>query len=472
MQPRFPLRIRLRGPLLLAAALYTAAGVPATASGQRAVLNEVTRSTVLDNGLEVIAVRNAAIPVATAELVFRTGAFTQQQDVEEGLPHLLEHMLFKTYGESSGRDWAYWAGELNAGYNGTTGDEGVTYYLYLPSENLERGLERLGDLVRSPRFNTEALTAEKQVVRGELERMASDPYFLQDFITDLLLWGPEFRRKNAIGNLMTILGATTDRLRSHYDRYYVPNNAALVVTGDVDADEVFGAAREHLGSWERGEDPLRDFQGPRIRPLAADTVTVIEADASDVTFTIKWQGPRADEDPAGTYAADLFTGIVNLPISGMQRRLVDTGLFQAVSMSHLTRNHVGPVSLTARTTPDRLEAAAAALREEVERFAADDYFAEAEAEAARRMLRVDAAFQLESATSLAHVIARAWSTSGLEYYLDYVDRVDACTVEDVRAFVGRYLDGRPRVVGLLASSEVRSSRAREIEQALNLWRTP
>ena len=65
------------------------------ASAQRATLEKMVRDTVLGNGLHVIVVRNPTVPLATIEVVLRTGAFSQLTPEDEGVPHLLEHMLFK-----------------------------------------------------------------------------------------------------------------------------------------------------------------------------------------------------------------------------------------------------------------------------------------------------------------------------------------------------------------------------------------
>lgn len=114
-------------------------------SGQAFDVRGVTRDTVLGNGLHVITARNSSLPLATIEIVVRGGALAQIEPEDEGLPHILEHMLFKSF-DRSGRDW--WAertSEMNAAYNGTTGDERVTYYLTLPSDNVDDGLELLGD---------------------------------------------------------------------------------------------------------------------------------------------------------------------------------------------------------------------------------------------------------------------------------------------------------------------------------------
>ncbi len=146
------------------------------------------RDTVLENGLQVIVFPSHAAPVATLEVVIRAGAFTQIEPLDAGVPHVLEHMLFKTYGGNRG--FGYYAGEAQASYNATTGDERVTYFLTLPSDKVEKGLELLGNMVRDPDFERRELDEERLVVRGELEKFAADPYNVLNLIAEMALWGP------------------------------------------------------------------------------------------------------------------------------------------------------------------------------------------------------------------------------------------------------------------------------------------
>jgi zinc protease len=430
---------------LLAVALAGAG--PAHAQGREAV-----RDTVLENGLHVIVLPNPSTPMATLEIVVRAGAFTQVEPPDEGLPHVLEHLLFKTY--RGGRGFASDASDAGATYNGTTGDERVTYYVTLPSENARRGIELLSELVRDPSFDRRALEDERLVVQGELQRMASDPYTVMGLVSDMVLWGPMFRRKNAIGNAGTILNAQTDRLRDHYRKYYVPNNAALIASGDVRAEEVFAWAQDRFRRWQRGPDPFADFEPPAVRPLAGDTAFVVDVPSTDVTFVVKWLGPSVSDDPVGTLAADVFSTIFNQSISGAQRRLVDSGVFQAVSLGYQTLEHVGPIGLTARTTPDRIARALTELGVELALLADPDYFGENELTAAKRALLVESAIGRESITSAAHTLATFWAVGGLDYYMGYEDGLQAVTVSDVRAYVDRYLVGRPRVIALAATEEL------------------
>ncbi|UCC83428.1 MAG: insulinase family protein [Gemmatimonadota bacterium] len=438
-------------------------------SAQRA---SMARDTLLENGLQVIVAPASSVPIATIEIVVRSGAFTQLDEFDEGLPHVLEHMLFE-YFEWRGRSWSYHTSRLDAMSNAATSQEWVSYYLVLPSENVDDGIKLLSELVRSPDFKPEPLQAEKLVIRGELERRASDPRALADIVTNMALWGPAFRQKNPGGNILMVIGyASTDRLKRHYERYYVSNNAALIVTGDVDAADVFESAEKHFRRWKRGDDPFADFEAAPIPPLAGDSVFVVDADASGVTFMIRWHGPSTSEDRDATYAADLFSALVNQPTSGTQRRLVDTGLFTSVSFRYITRHYVGPIQLEARTTFDKLGEASAALLQELDLMGREDYFSEADLEAAKMRLRVTRALSRQSTFLLAHDIAATWSVAGFPYFREYLDALSVQTADDVREYVAQYIRGRPKVVSLLMPSELRRSKAGAVLSCLDSWRAP
>jgi len=458
--------------MALVGVMLTVAGEGSSLAGQSFDVRDVVRDTVLDNGLHVITAKNSSLPLATIEIVVRGGALAQVAAEDEGLPHILEHMLFKSF-DRSGRDW--WAertAEMNATYNGTTGDERVTYYLTLPSENVNDGLELLADLVRSPRFEEDILKAEKSVVLGELQRNASDPYFVANMFTDLTLWRSAFPRKNAIGNITTIMAATRDQLERHYERFYVPNNAAIIVTGNVEADEIFSSTARHFSSWDRGADSFAELPPPPIAPLFADSVFVIAAEASDVTFSIRWLGPAGAQDREATYATALFSRLVNLPTSATQRRLVDTDLFSIVSAGYRHVNQVSAISVTARTTLEKLPAASRALVEEIDLLALEDYFDHNDLEAAIKRLRLARAEQQQTTAGLAHTLADAWSIAGIDYYLDYVDNLQRQTPATVREHLSRYVFDRPRIVSILISSPIIDANAEVINAALADWRTP
>ena len=428
------------------------------------------RDTVLANGLHVIVVRNPSVPLATIEVVVRTGAFSQLTPEDEGVPHLLEHMLFKSGDGTMAGSFDDAAYKIEAiANNGVTEAEAVAYYVTLPSKNLAKGVKLMADLVRSAHFDREALRSEQKVVSGELQRKAAEPQYLLYHMSSQALWGTGWSRKNPGGNLIAVMGATPERLKGFFRKYYIPNNSALVVTGDVMAAEVFEAAAKSFQSWKQGDDPFKGTSIVPMPPLAATRTSVVEADATDVTFLVRWHGPSVTTDATGTYAADVFSELINQPLSGLQQRLVDSGLFQSVSLGYETQKNVGPIELYARTTPEKVEAAGAALKKEIAQFPAPGYFTDDDVTIAKKRQQVITAFQLESATSLAHPVATLWSVVGLDYYMDYVDNVRAQTPDDVRRFVATYLAGKTMTVKVLVSPATRRSIRPALDNLLAKW---
>ena len=419
------------------------------------------RVVILDNGLQVIVVENHAVPLATTKLVVRTGAMTQTPD-DQGIPHLFEHMLFKGYRAGGDRTFRQVASALHTGYNGTTSEELVTYFLSGPSAATPDAIRLLAGLVRDARFEPEDLRTERFVVLGELQRDRSDP---RDFLHGEVaraLWGNGWYRKNTIGDAATLLGVSPDRLRAIYGRYYVPNNAALIVTGDVSTEQVVAAARQHFGPWRRGGDPFAGAPVPDPPALAESRVVVVPAPVDAVTLVVEWQGPSVATARADTYAADVLSAVVDDDRSPMAARLIDSGQFQSATFGYETLAHTGPLVFSGTTTMDRLPGALTALANEYDLMGGADYFTTpALADAAKRR-RVQAALEAEEGPSLAHTIGDWWAVAGLDYHTGYADALAAQTPADLHRFVRRYMTHKAFVVGAL----VPQGREAEVETVL------
>jgi zinc protease len=170
---------------------------------------------------------------------------------------------------------------------------------------------------------------------------------------------------------------------------------------------------------------------------------------------LKWQGPSAVKDAADTYAADVFSDVLNQAGSRFQQRLVDSGLFQSIGVNYYTLNHVGPITIAGETSPERLREALAALDEEIGKFTAPDYFSRDELESTKQHRIVDAMFQLERASGFAHQLGFWWAVTGLDYFYGYTDMMAKQTPDDLRRYAGTYIVGKPHVVGVLLSPEMR-----------------
>ena len=458
--PSFPGPAGLRSRTARVVALLAALALPAlageaAAQSSRTDLQKIIRRQVLPNGLEVIVVENHGVPIATIEIDVKNGAFTQTPEYA-GLAHLYEHMFFKASRNYADPDaFIDRASELGAVFNGTTVEERVNYYLTLPADSLRGGMTFVASALRWPLFLEEELAREKEVVLGEYDRAESSPGFaFQNEMTRRLYPG-HFSRKNVIGDRAVIRGVTPAKMRAIQQTYYVPNNTALIVTGDVTPDSVFAIAREALGDWERGADPFAANPIPPIPPLAKSEGVISEAPVSAVTVLIQWQGPSVTKDRAATYAADVFSDALNTPGSAFQRRLVDSGLWDGVVVNYYTLAQNGPISISGQTSPEKLREALAALGAEIERFDDAGYFTPSELESVKVQRAVESAFGVERTSGLTHTVGFWWAVADLDYFLGYTDDMARQTPEDLRRYARTYITGKPRITGVLISPESR-----------------
>lgn len=423
------------------------------------------RHLTLENGLEVIVIENHSVPIATVMIAFRGGAMTQSAE-DQGIPHLFEHMLFKGYRGPRDETFNGEAAALQAGSNGETSDETVSYYLTMPSVNALESVRLIADLVRSPRFEDDDLRTERFVVLGELQRNQSVPLFQLRRETQNLLWGSSFMRKNTIGETSAILVVKPRYLETIFRRYYVPNNAALIVTGDVVTADVFAAARSRFGGWQRQPDPFKEFPVPPMQRLASTQGVVVAADVKDVTIMVEWQGPSARRQADATYAADVLADLVSDPDSPFQKRLVESGAFQSASLNYQTLDHVGPITFFGVTRWDRIEGALTALSGEFETMRDTAYVEATAIQSAKKRRAVATALQQEEGAVLADALASYWSVGGLEYYLGYLDRMSSRSSADIQRFLSTYVNGKPYVVGLLVRPEY-ATRAQALLKEFN-----
>jgi len=428
-----------------------------SASAQRAELDKIIKRRVLGNGLEVIVVENHGVPLATVEIDVKNGSFTQSPEYA-GLAHMYEHMFFKANEHLPEPDqFIDRAAELGAVFNGRTDEERVAYYMTLPADSLAGGMQAIADALRTPLFLKDEIERERQVVIGEYDRNEANPFFKLQAEMGQRLYPGHWSRKNVIGDRDVILTVTTAKLREIQRKYYVPNNSVLIVTGDVYPDSVFALAAKAFGDWPRGADPFKTDPIPPIPALAKSEAVIVEQPVGAVTVLLQWQGPSVRKDAKATYAADVFSDVLNQPNSTLQKRLVDTGLWQSIGVNYYTLDQVGPITISGQTTADKLKSAIAALEAEIHRFADPAYIGRDALEAVKAQRAVSSAFGRERASSFSQTIGFWWSVASLDYYMGYVDNMAKQSVADLRAYASKYIVGKPRITGVLIPSDARQS---------------
>ena len=437
----------------------------------------------LANGLQVIVLADSSVPLVTIELAVRNGSFTEPPELN-GLSHLYEHMFFKTNHATAVyrcqflqfrnpqsyrqfncdselklnpelKDVSYMGAidQLGIVNNGQTQEEVVEYYFTTTSPNLTSAMKFIKDAVRYPVFDEDEFAREKANVIAELDRNMSQPgyYLNRDSLDRLFYKYPT--RKSPGGTRETVAAATTDQMRLIQARYYVPNNSALVVTGDVNPETIFTLAEQLFGDWKRADDPFVKFPLVEHPPLAKSEGAIVSQPVESVLAQVSWQGPSIGKDDAATYAADVFSFILRQPDSRFQRALVDSGLTTASNLGYYTQRNVGPIQVILSTNPQKAKAALKTLYTEIAQFDKPGYFTDEELENAKTLLEADDLFSREKLSDYTHTLGFWWSTTGIDYFRGYHKNLRAITREDLLRYIKTYIQNKPHIGLVLISPE-------------------
>jgi len=418
----------------------------------------------LDNGLEVIVIENHSVPLVTVELDVKNGAYTESPEYD-GLSHLYEHMFFKANEKIPSQE-AYMERmrELGATFNGTTSEERVNYYITFPKDSLEQGMVFMYDAITSPLFLEEELINERPVVTGEYDRNEANPFFHLNRAVSEKVWWEYYSRKNVIGDREVILTTTPEKMKIIQERFYVPNNSALILAGDVKPDEGFALAEKIFSGWEREPNPFDQYKIPEHPPIPENEVVIVEQPVNAISMMYQWQGPSVGKDPKATYAADVLSFILSQQTSKFHKDLVESGDALSVNFSYYTLNHTGPITLFAQTTPEKFNACQKALFEELEKMTDPNYFTDEQLQNAKTILTTNEQYARETASQFVHTVGFWWAVAGLDYYMNYIDNLNKVTREDIINYLKTYVVDKNYVLGVLTSPE----NADEIYLTLNI----
>ena len=205
---------------------------------------------VLLNGLVVLVRPVHDIPKVSLQLSYHVGS-KDEASGEKGLAHLIEHMMFKGTKKLSEADWAAITQKLSGYTNAFTYYDSTWYVFDVPSHHWKEPIHIYADTMRNCRFDEQMLNSEMKVVIQELKR-ARDNNF-QTLAAGMIgmLFEDHPYHYPVIGFKQDLWNLKRDTLFNFYKKHYVPNNAVLVVVGDVDPEEVFAEAEKTLGKIPR-----------------------------------------------------------------------------------------------------------------------------------------------------------------------------------------------------------------------------
>jgi zinc protease len=412
----------------------------------------------LDNGLEVYLFESHVVPLVRIQITFRCGSITQVPETA-GLFHLYEHMMFK--GNSVYKTESDVTAAMTrlgvANWNGGTSTEYVTYYFTVPSAKLGEGLDFWSAAVETPLLDPAELETEKDVVINEIRGYFNEPDQIFDSGVDKNLYAKYPYRRDVSGSEANVRNATAVMMRSIKDKFYLPNNAAVFVGGDIEPAKALELVRASFGGWTSGPDPWAKPAPshpfvPREKSLvySDDSMTKGMAKAE-----IRYRGPDVLADPQATYAADVWGTLIANPSGRFKNGVFAAaeGLYQKeyINGYYETQRDGGSINfdtylfavpeksttLRAQLFKESVKAEITAMVESAD--SKKPYFTEEEFAAVKSKLEDQMILLRETPEQLIENLSFWWASANADYYFNYVQNMKKVGMKDIAQFLKKYV---------------------------------
>ena len=439
---------------MFSAALAAAAALSGAAIAEAAQIGNVA-DFKLANGLELVVVPDHRTPVVTHMIWYRVGS-ADETPGKSGLAHFLEHLMFKGTAKIPAGTFAQTLNEIGGQENAFTAADYTAFYQRVPRENLETVMAFEADRMTGLVLKDENVLPERDVVLEEQnQRVANEPgaQLTEQVMAALYLNHPYGRP--VIGWRHEIEALTREDALAFYRHFYTPNNAVVVIAGDVDAEQVHALAQKTYAKVAR-----RSELGPRVRPqeprpVAMRQVTFADPRVAQPNLNRSYLVPSL-ATAAGSGDAEALEVLAHVLGSGATSRLyrtlvVDRALasdagawYQAASLD-ATRFGFYASPRQGTSLPQVEQALDAVIAELVEHGVTTD-----ELDRAKTRLVADFVYAQDNQMTMARFYGMALTTgSTIEDLRTRPDRIRAVTADQVREAARRWLDPRRSVTGYL-----------------------
>jgi len=262
----------------------------------------------LDNGMRVILSEDKSVPIVAVNLWYYVGS-AHEEDGRSGFAHLFEHMMGQGSENVAKREHGDLIQEAGGNQNATTNQDRTLYFEILPANNLELALWLEADRMRALAVTSENFENQRNAVKEErLMRIDNQPYGAAFLTLDTLSYDFKPYGHTVIGRMVDLDAAEVGDAQRFFDQYYNPNNAVLVIVGDLDKKKTKKWIEKYFGEIPRGEDiPAISGVEP---PHSAERRKVIEDKNANVpaVFMAYNTPPHVHEDtPALELLANVLT---------------------------------------------------------------------------------------------------------------------------------------------------------------------
>ena len=419
--------------------------------------DEAIQSYTLSNGMKVIVIENHRAPVMVSQVWYKVGA-SYEHDGITGISHVLEHMMFKGTEDHPAGEFSEIIAANGGEENAFTGQDFTAYFQKIANDRLELCLELEADRMRNITFDEKEFIKELEVVKEERRLRTEDkPTALTYERFNAVAYTNSPYRRPIVGWMEDLETLTVDDARKWYETWYAPNNATLVVAGDVQAEEVYRLAKQYFGKLPTSEIPELK---PRheARQYGTQRLTV-ELPAKIPYLLMGYKVPNLTPEIVGTeqekelYALEVLAGVLDGGNSARLSKNLVRGqeIANSAGASYgMTARHETLFVLSAVPNDDvAIEVLEFALRDELNTLKTqlpdDDELDRVKAQVvAAQVYKQDSTFYQAMEVGMLDTIGLPWKIKD-----DYVEKILAVSAEQVRQVANKYLTDDRLTVAVL-----------------------
>lgn len=396
---------------------------------------------VLENGLTVLAAPFKLIPKVSIQLWYKVGS-KDEKSGQKGIAHLIEHMIFKGTPTLSECDISLITSKLSGYCNAFTSYDYTGYLFEFPTQNWTEALPIMADCMRNCNFNQQFLNSELKAVIQEL-KMYKDQYasdLMENLISTIFQDHPYHHP--IIGYKQDLWSLKREKLLEFYNYHYIPNNATLVVVGDIDPDNVFQLADLNFGAIAANFEYKKDvfYHSFDIKNYQVK----IYRDIKQPIVILSWVIPGIDKKK--TYLSDIISRIIGLGKgSRLYKKLVNK-LELVTELQAFTDDLFEYSLFNIYFRPkkvDDIDYIIELINQDLDNliFAkAGEEITESDILRAIRKTQIDYFSLLESIQKQAYEIGKYFLATGDEqYYYNYLNYNKDNLLSDIKEFIAKYL---------------------------------
>ncbi|HEY3346826.1 MAG TPA: pitrilysin family protein [Nitrospirota bacterium] len=402
----------------------------------------------LDNGLKVLLLEEHKAPVAVFQIWYKVGSMYEAYD-KAGISHMLEHMMFKGTKKYGPKTFSRLVQKYGGSDNAFTSQDYTAYFQTFNSDRIYLSLDLESDRMRNLLLDDKEFQSERMVVTEERRtRTDNNPEAALGETTQAAAFQVHPYHWPIIGWMTTIKSWEISDLKNHYNTFYQPNNATIVIVGDFDSEKMLGEIKKSFGSIPKGPEP------PKVKVAEPEQKgerrVMVKKEAQLPSVVAVYHTPN--QDSPDTYALDVLETVLS---GGESSRLYRSLVYEKQIAQYAGAGYSGvskdpdTFELAAGVMPGKtVEEVEKALYAEVEKIK-DAPVSDHELQKAKNQIESSFIMGLDSDFNRAMMLGRYESVGSWKFLLGYLDGIRKVTAADLKRVAGKYLTADNRTVGIL-----------------------